>query len=441
MRFRGSKLRRPVLFIAAMGLVWLCGCAANAPWLHHADDKPFYESTYFRVASPKGTGWKAVEERPSEVLERFGFHYEPDLFDEFIAPRFSFERYTTRDVLPQPTRERRLIDFYSSMTRPGANGGNPREIAEAENRNTLARMIAQADTLIDPKWVLERSSELTIGARDYHEFVMANGGTGNARRYLIQYISFSKDLGVACIAIVHSDTTALPEEAGRILETLEPVERAAPPATLAMERAVQDLYELTLKRYEGRTFVVYPGDIERDLHEVLRADPRHKKAHLFLGAVQLLTEDLGPVLGDAGRERVKLGLWDFYCVSAKGAILHSLFDGYSLVDQTLDEFRAELQADPRSFWANYYLAGLYVRHEKYKEAESQARLLTEYYPESALAWYTLGIALKRAGNTSAARIAFSTALHNYRGDFDDTTSDALAAKNIIQAQLRSLDNE
>ena len=208
-----------------------------------------------------------------------------------------------------------------------------------------------------------------------------------------------------------------------------------------MRRAAQELYELTLRRFDGRPLVVYPSDIENDLLEVIRADARRKKTHLFLGAIQLLTEDLGPVLGDPGCGRVKLGLWDFYCVTEKGWIVHSLFDGYTLDDQTLDKFRAELEVDPKSFWANYYVAGLYVRREELERAESQARLLTEYYPESALAWYTLGMALKRAGKPYAARIAFTTARDNYRGEFGDRSSDAHNARNIIQAQLRSLNTE
>jgi tetratricopeptide (TPR) repeat protein len=426
------------IVVLSAGLALLCGCAATAPWLQHADDKPYYESAYFRVASPKGGGWKAVDDRPSEVLEKYGFHYEPDLFDGYIPPRFEFERYSAKNLLGSPTQEAFTIEFYSTFTRPGQQGNTPRELAEAENRRTLSRVKAQADTLVDPRWALARSAVAKIGGRDYYEFVMSNGAQGKGRRSLLQYISLSKDYGVACAANVMCGSDSLPAEARGVIAGLEPVERAVSDADAAMERAAQELYELTLKRFEGRSLAVYPGDIEKDLHAVLQADPGRKNARLFSGAVSLLTEDLGPVLGEAVCPRVKLGLWDFYCVTDDGTILHSLFDGYSLLDRTLEEFGAELETNPRSFWAGYYLAGLYIRHEKHADAEVQARLLTKQYPESALAWYTLGIALKRAGNKAGARIAFEQARHNYRGEFDDKWSDSLAARNIIEAQLRSL---
>jgi hypothetical protein len=432
-------MRRPARFFFAIGLVWLCGCAANAPWFHHADDKPFYESTYFRVPAPKGSGWKAVEERPSDVLDRYGYYFEPELFDEFVPPRIGFERYTAQNLWPGPKHAPYFVEFYSTFTRSGPAGNGPRELAEAENRKTLAHANAHTDTLVEPWWSLERTAVAVIGGRQHYEFVMTNGESGKYRRYRLQYIWFSKDMRVACVANVRADADTLPLEARRVLESVEPLDGELSLDTLPMRRAAQELYELTLKRFDGRPLAVYPSDIGNDLLETIRADARREKTHLFLGAIQFLTEDLGPVLADPGCGRVKLGLWDFYCVTGKGSIVHSLFDGYTLSDETLDKFRAELEVDPKSFWANYYVAGLYVRHDEFERAESQARLLTEYYPESALAWYTLGIALKRAGKTYAARIAFSTASQNYRGDFGDRSPEALAYKNIIQAQLRSLD--
>jgi len=439
MRIRPRVLRRAALLIPASGLVWLCGCAANAPWLHHADEKPFYESTYFRIPSPKGSGWKVIEERPSTLLERYGFHFDADLFDEYVPPRLRIEKYSVKDVFPQPTHDRTLAGFYSTFSRPGLEGNSPRELARSENRRALARLTAAVDTLVDPKWALERSGVGTIGGRDYHEFVMSNGGSGTGRRYLFQYVWFAMDFGVVCVAYVPSLADTLPIEAKRVLETVESVEPEKTPADLAMERAAEDVYELTLKRFGGRSLVVYPGETQSDLRDALRAEPERKKVHLFLGAMQILTEDLGPVIGRPGDVRVKLGLWDFYCVLPSGSIVHSLFDGYSLLDETLEEFRAELEVNPRSFWANYYLAGLYVRHDRYAEAEAQARLLTEYHPESALAWYTLGIAHKRADNKYAARIAFKTALQYDRGEFTDRWSKSFPAGNLIKAQLQSLE--
>lgn len=439
MRIRPGSWRRTARLILTAGLIWLCGCAANAPWLHHADEKPFYESTYFRVPAPKGSGWKIIEERPSDVLEKYGFHFDADLFDEYVPPRIRIEKYSVKDVFPQPTHDRTLVGFYSTFKRPGLDGSSAWEIARSENRRTLERLTAAVDTLVDPKWALERSGVATIGGRDYHEFVMTNGGSGTARRYLFQYVWFAMDFGVVCVANVPSLADSLPIAAKQVLETVESVEPEKSPAALAVERAAQDVYELTLKRFGGRTLVVYPGETQSDLREALRAEPGRKKVHLFLGAMQILTEDLGPVVGRPGDVRVKLGLWDFYCVLPSGAIVHSLFDGYSLLDETLDEFRAELEVNPRSFWANYYLAGLYVRHDEYELAEKQGRLLTEHYPESALAWYTLGLALKRADNKYAARIAFKTALNYDRGEFTDRWSKSFPAGNLIKAQLQSLE--
>jgi hypothetical protein len=439
MGLRSSRRRLLVLWIAVPGLAWICGCAANAPWFHHATDEPYYVSGYFRVASPQGSGWKVKEERPSDVLERYGYHYESDLFDEFVPPKFIFEKYTAKDIFPQPTHNREVVELYSTFMHPGLDGNNPRQLAETVNARTLERLVAESDTLVDPKWELKRSDVAKIGGHDFHEFVMANGATGIRRRFLFQYITFTMDFGVACVANVPSLHDTLPAEAERVLSTLESVEPKKTPEALAMERAAQDVYELTLKRFGGHTLVVYPGETQKDLRDVLRADPERKKAHLFLGAMQLLTEDLGPVIGAAGELRVKLGLWDFYCVLPSGTVVHSLFDGYSLDNVTINEFRAELELNPRSFWARYYVAGLYVRHDELTRAEEEARPLTEYYPESALGWYTLGIALERADNVHGARLAFNEALRNDRGEFNDPWSLHLPSRNLIRAQLQSLE--
>lgn len=420
-------------------LVVLCGCATNAPWLHHADDKPFYESAYFRVAPPQGSGWKGSEERPSSTLKSLGFAFEPDLFDEFIPARICFEKYTTADMVPHGSGGKCFIECYSTVTLPDSFHHDARLLAEAENRKTLSNEDAGSGSRSSLGRGSPERGVVTIGGREYHEFATVIGGSGERLQYLLQYISFPKDLDIAFVVNVRSDGDALPEDAKKIMEGLEPSDAEHPPVALAMERAARDVYNLTLTRIDGRPSDKNMDDLEKELADILQSDPQQAKAHLFLGATELLTEEPGPAFEEAQCEQVKMGLWDFFCVSDKGILLHSLFDGYSPAEKAIEHLDAAARAHPQSFWANYYLAGLCIRNGEYTRAETCARSLTEHYPESALAWYALGMSLKRNGNSAAARTAFSTALYNNRGEFAKLWWGTFRGKTIIDWQLNTLE--
>lgn len=429
-----------LLCIAGWTIQWLSGCATSAPWLHHADDKPFYESTYFRVVPPQGSGWKGSELGPSSTLEHLGFKFEPELFDDVIPLRICFEKYTTTDIIPHGTGRTCYVECYSTATEPDSFDNNPRLIAEAENRRDLPESNARTDT----RSTRDRGSErgvVKIGARDYHEFADPIDGSGGRSQYLLQYITFSKDLRLALVTNVRSGTDVLPEDARAIIEGLEWTDSTASPspAQLALQRGARGIYNLTLTKIDGRPSDEDMREIEKTFADVLKMDPQNAKAHFFLAAAELLAEDPGPAFKEAKCEAVKMGLWDFFCVNDKSVLLHSLFDGYELAEKATEHLDAAVRANPRSFWASYYLAGLLIRNGEYTRAEGLARSITENYPESALGWYELGMALKRNGKSAEAKKAFSEALYNNRGEFAELWRGSMRGKTIIDWQLKTLE--
>jgi tetratricopeptide (TPR) repeat protein len=279
---------------------------------------------------------------------------------------------------------------------------------------------------------------VTIGGREYHEFSNVVEGAGGRSQYLLQYISIAKALDNAFVVNVRSENDVLPEDARAIMEGVAWTDSTPSPAKLAMERGARALYNATLARADGLPSDEDLGDIEKEFAGVLESDPLNAKAHLFLAAAELLAEDPGPAFREAKCEAVKLGLWDYFCVSDKGILLHSLFDGFSPAEKAIEHLDAAVRADPRSFWASYYLAGFCIRIGEYTRAETCARAITENYPESALGWYALGLALKRNGKSAAAKNAFSTALYNNRGEFAELWWGDMRGKTIIDWQLKSL---
>ena len=437
MRILKGNLRWPVRFVSMVGLIWICGCATSAPWLHHADEKPFYESAYFRVAAPQGSGWEASEERPSTLLKSFGFVYEPEIFDDVIPARVCFEKFTTMNLIPRGPGKNCYVACFTTATKPDSLIIDARSMAEAVNRKILSQMNAGSGSHSASRGSDERDI-VTIGGREYHEFSDVIDGSGGRSQRLLQYISFTKDLDNAFVVSVRSESDALPEDARMIMEGLTPNDTAPSPAKLAMERGARALYNLTLTRIDGRPSDESMRDIEKEFAGALKSEPQNAKAHIFLAAAELLTEDPGPVFKEAKCEAVKIGLWDFFCVNDKGILLHSLFDGYSPAEKAIEHLDAAVRADPRSFWASYYLAGLCIRIGEYTRAETCALSLTENYPESALGWYALGMALKRNGKTAPAKEAFSKALYNNRGEFAELWWGDMRGKTIIDWQLKSL---
>jgi tetratricopeptide (TPR) repeat protein len=142
--------------------------------------------------------------------------------------------------------------------------------------------------------------------------------------------------------------------------------------------------------------------------------------------------------GASGRQ----GICDYYGVTEAGVV------NSPSVARPDPEDRAEAVAQleraasskPASFWAPYYLAAP-LRESDRGRALDLYRRLANNRPDSALAWFVLGSALKEAGDIGGALDAlkrFLEANRSHRDFLSLPTSAPIATNNVIQVQIKSL---
>lgn len=442
--------------VLSICLFLFSGCAVTVPLLHRADQKPSYDSKYFTVKPPVGTGWKYRESSPSEVLSLY-FKYESDLFDEIITKRIGFIKYTAAHLMPHPADDQCYIEFYSMPSDPERFNYNARLMAEAENRKYLPHPAAIES---HPLWGLKRIDEVFIGTRKFFEFEYVQ--TSDERLISLQYIHFSKDLRIMYVVnvpYIYKEENNVPEDVKTIIMGFQPLEKELSPTELVLERAANVLYDRTLDFVVRRYHCAGDPEVDKaieDLQSVIKAEMNNYNAHLFLGALYLLQRDdftldhriyyyddmlpWGPVEGQDHIEHQ--GLWDYYYITRDDQVLNSLLFANMDVEKALEHFQNALTIKPDSFWANYYAAGLHLRHKDYKKAIMQYHRMIEYFPESALASYMLGVVYKESGDAKNALEAFSTAAHKNKKDkiFPDFGMGyLLKGKKNFKRQIKSLE--
>jgi len=117
-------------------------------------------------------------------------------------------------------------------------------------------------------------------------------------------------------------------------------------------------------------------------------------------------EELGK--GTVNGSRGLLGLCDFKVSFADGRYGTSVVFMTAHRDEAEAAFSMALSADSSSFWARYYLAGLFMADGKYELAVEQACDLVNLYPESRLAKLVLDFSISEAGDLDCTTSALTT---------------------------------
>jgi tetratricopeptide (TPR) repeat protein len=408
-------MRRKIIrhiIVAIIGLFLISGCAVEIPWCYRADQKPIYVSQYFRVKPPVGRGWEAAERVPSDYFSNQS-KYENDLFDEFIPQKIYFRKHAAKDLWPHPSDGWYTIGFYSITSDP-------------ERFKSDAKLMIEAEKEKWPQWEYVQTSwgklkqvpvyvnlnEVTIENRKFFE--LAETVEGKVKS--VKYIHFSKDLCTMFVIDLPfcTDTWGnLPKDVEALIESFEPIDQEITPTELAMERATAIVFDLT--RTGHPVFVGVQSDRSvlwdravKDLKTVIGAEPDNYKAHIFLGGLYLLQ--------NLDYAWYKEGLWDYYSVTDGGGVSNSLLLTNIDAEKALTEFQKAVKIKSSSFWANYYLAGIYLRQKDYEKAITQCQNLINYFPESSLSWCILGISYRESGNIKKALEAFQNALEKNKKD-------------------------